>query len=321
MPHVEVTDVNVLSAHPEWEEYLQFYRVIPDWQLRENTAAPAGLFMAETPKVIAQALRAGLRPQSLLLPESFVSASFKGCSAAPPEGCSSASSEGCPSVSSEENPWSGILWQFEHRWPEAPVFVVAKEVFSSITGYKTIRGGLAVFERPALLTVEELLGGFTGDVQRVAVLEDVGNYRNIGSAFRAAASFGIDAVLVTHSCHDPLYRRAARESKGAVLQIPWTRIGTEQHWAAEGVPLLHRLGFKVAALALRDDTLSLDALELATCEKLALVLGTEGEGLAEETIALCDYTVKIPMAHEVDSLNVAAASAVAFWELSSKLRP
>lgn len=304
MPHIEVTDVNVLSAHPEWEEYLQFYKAIPDWQLRESSAAPSGLFMAETPKVVACALRAGLRPQSLLLPMSFMS-TFR---------------EGCGAVVSEKDTWPDILQQFEGGCPEAPVFVVDEEIFANITGYKIIRGGLAVFERPVLLTIEALLGDLPGDIQRVAVLEDVGNYRNIGSAFRAAASFGIDAVLVTHSCHDPLYRRAARESKGAVLQVPWTRIGSEQYWAAEGIPLLHNLGFKVAALALRDDTLSLDAAELATCEKLALVLGTEGEGLAEETIELCDYTVKIPMAHEVDSLNVAAASAVAFWELSPKAR-
>lgn len=156
------------------------------------------------------------------------------------------------------------------------------------------------------------------DARRIAVLEDVGNYANIGSAFRAAHAFGIDAVLVTPSCHDPLFRRASRTSQGTVLQVPWTRIGTAAPMAAEGVPLLHAAGFKVAALALEDRSLALGDPRLAKCERLAMVLGTEGAGLFPSTIAACDYTVKIPMAHGVDSLNVAAASAVAFWELRAR---
>ena len=138
------------------------------------------------------------------------------------------------------------------------------------------------------------------------------------SAFRAAHAFGIDAVLVTPSCHDPLFRRASRTSQGTVLQVPWTRIGTQRQWAAEGIPLLHAAGFKVAALALEDRSLALGDPQLAACERLAMVLGTEGAGLFPSTIAACDYTVKIPMAHGVDSLNVAAASAVAFWELRAR---
>ena len=156
--------------------------------------------------------------------------------------------------------------------------------------------------------------------RRVAVLEDVANYTNIGAAFRSAAALGIDAVLVTPSCHDPLYRRAARVSMGTVFQVPWTRIGRERDWAAEGVPLLRSLGFSTAALALADNALSLHDARLRACERLALVLGTEGDGLAPSTVAACDYVVRIPMDHGVDSLNVAAASAVAFWELRTKWR-
>ena len=187
--------------------------------------------------------------------------------------------------------------------PDCPVLCVPDSLFSQVTGYKIVRGPVAAFERPALPD---------------AVLEDVGNYANIGSAFRAAHAFGIDAVLVTPSCHDPLFRRASRTSQGTVLQVPWTRVGTQRQWAAEGIPLLHAAGFKVAALALEDRSLALGDPQLAACERLAMVLGTEGAGLFSSTIAACDYTVKIPMAHGVDSLNVAAASAVAFWELRAR---
>ena len=178
------------------------------------------------------------------------------------------------------------------------------------------RGALAAFERPPLPCVEDLLAS----AHRVAVLEDVTNYTNIGAVFRSAAALGIDAVLVTPSCHDPLYRRAARVSMGTVFQVPWTRIGSVRDWATEGVPLLRSLGFATAALALADDAIYLHDARLRDCERLALVLGTEGDGLAASTIAASDYTVKIPMDHDVDSLNVAAASAVAFWELRTKWR-
>ena len=175
-----------------------------------------------------------------------------------------------------------------------------------------MRGALAAFARPALPTVEEVLEG----VRRIAVLEDVTNYANMGAIFRSAAALGIDAVLVTPACHDPYYRRCARVSMGAVFQVPWTRIGDEQAWATAGIPLLHDLGFSVASLALRDDSMGLEELANLGCDKLALVLGTEGDGLADETIALSDYTVRIPMAHGVDSLNVAACAAIAFWEIT-----
>lgn len=185
-----------------------------------------------------------------------------------------------------------------------PIYVAPKTLFKEITGYEVVRSALAVFERPSLPNATELLDGL--GARRVAVLEDIGNSTNIG------------AIFVTPSCHDPLFRRAARVSMGTVFQVPWTRIGSVQSWAGEGIPLLHDLGFKVAAMALSDESISLDDEALRSCEKLAIVLGTEGEGLSQATIDASDYTVKIPMAHDVDSLNVAAASAVAFWELRAR---
>ena len=150
------------------------------------------------------------------------------------------------------------------------------------------------------------------------MLENVTNHTNIGAIFRSAAALGIDAVLVTPSCHDPYYRRAARVSMGTVFQVPWTRIGSGADWACDGMPLLHEHGFTTCALALSDDSIRLQDDRLKKCDKLALVLGTEGDGLAARTIAACDCTVRIPMSHDVDSLNVAAASAVAFWELRAE---
>ena len=159
------------------------------------------------------------------------------------------------------------------------------------------------------------------DARLVAVLEDIRNHTNVGAIFRSAAALGVDAVLVSPACYDPLYRRAVRVSMGTVFQVPWTRIGTNPHdWATEGVPLLHSLGFKTAAMALSDDAIALDDPQLKACEKLALVFGTEGDGLAASTISTCDFTVRIPMQHGVDSLNVAASSAVAFWELRHRAR-
>ena len=209
-----------------------------------------------------------------------------------------------------------------HGWQpdDIPLFVAPDEVLKKLTGFELTRGALAAFRRPRQKSVEELLSG----ARLVAVLENITNHTNVGAIFRSAAALGVDAVLVTPACYDPLYRRAVRVSMGTVFQVPWTRIGSEASgtpghpsaaWADEGIPLLHRLGFKTAALALSDDSIWLDDPQLAREERLAVVLGTEGDGLAPETIARCDYTVKIPMMHGVDSLNVAAASAVAFWEL------
>lgn len=195
--------------------------------------------------------------------------------------------------------------------PDAPVFVATAEERAKVTGYQSTKGPLAAFRRPPAPSIEALLK----DARRIAILEDITNFTNIGAIFRSAAALGIDAVLVTPACHDPLYRRASRVSMGTVFQVPWTYIGSSREWTAEGMPLLRELGFKTAALALSDDSIPLQDKRLQECEKLALVLGTEGDGLAQSTIAACDYTVRIPMDHEVDSLNVAAASAVAFWEL------
>ena len=255
------------------------YARVRDADLAAWPDASAGLFMAESRVVIAAAIEAGVRPRSFLVSESWAD------DAAP------------------------LARKLLALHPDCPALCVPDSLFSQVTGYKIVRGPVAAFERPAQLLAS---------ARRIAVLEDVGNYANIGSAFRAAHAFGIDAVLVTHSCHDPLFRRASRTSQGTVLQVPWTRIGTQRQWAAEGIPLLHAAGFKVAALALEDRSLALGDPRLAECERLAMVLGTEGAGLFPSTIVVCDYTVKIPMAHGVDSLNVAAASAVAFWELRAK---
>ena len=245
-----------------------------------------GLFIAESLKVIERAQASGARVRSMLLPEKLIDATM-------------------PAI---ERALDGDA--------DVPVYVAPKALFKKITGYEVVRSALAVFERPALPSVPEVAAA-TG-ARRIAVLEDIGNSTNIGAIFRSAAALSIDAVLVTPSCHDPLFRRAARVSMGTVFQVPWTRIGSEQAWAEEGVPLLHDLGFKVAAMALSGDSVPIDDAQLASEGKLAIVLGTEGEGLADATIAAADYTVRIPMAHQVDSLNVAAASAVAFWELRAR---
>ena len=214
----------------------------------------------------------------------------------------------------------------DHRWlrhdraiidrileadPETPVFLATPAQFREITGYEVVRGALACFERPAPPSIERVING----ARRVAILEDVTNYANMGAIFRSAAALGMDAVLVSPSCHDPYYRRCARVSMGAVFQVPWARIEGGRDWAPELLPRLRAAGFTSVAMALRDDSMSLRDPRLASAERLAIVLGTEGDGLLDSTIAACDCTVCIPMAHQVDSLNVAAAAAIAFWEL------
>ena len=197
------------------------------------------------------------------------------------------------------------------RFPDVDVLRVSHETFQAVTGYQVTRGALAAFERKAAPDLRVILA----ESRCVAVVEDVTNYTNMGSIFRSAAALGVDAVLVTPGCHDPLYRRASRVSMGTVFQVPWTRIGEDSDWAKDGVSLLHEFGYTVLAFALEEDSLSLRAPELKELDRVAIVLGTEGEGLRASTIAACDHTVLIPMRHKVDSLNVAAASAVAFWEL------
>ncbi len=203
------------------------------------------------------------------------------------------------------------------RCGDIPVYTAEFDVLTQLTGFKLTRGMLCAMYRPKLPTVQEVCKG----AKRVAVLENVVNPTNIGAIFRSAAALNMDAVLLTPECSNPLYRRAIRVSMGTVFQVPWTFLCEEKKvfaWKEDGVKLLHNLGFKTAALALRDDSVSIDDAALMAEDKLAVILGTEGDGLASSTIADCDYTVKIPMSHGVDSLNVAAASAVAFWQLGNK---
>ena len=244
---------------------------------------PRGMFIGESQRVIERALDAGVVPLSLLVDETWRAHD------------------------------AHVIERVLAANPEAPVFCATAQQFHDITGYQVTRGSLACFARLELPSVDEVLAG----ARRVAVLEDVTNYANMGAIFRSAAALGMDAVLVSPSCHDPLYRRAARVSMGCVFQVPWTRLDGEREWAPTWVPRLRELGFTTAALALREDSVALNGPELAAADKLALVLGTEGEGLFQSTIDACDYTVMIPMAHGVDSLNVAVTAGIAFWELGT----
>lgn len=258
------------------------YVRLTDVQLRSRIEPERAVFIAESPEVIGRALDGGMEPLSLVTARKYL----------------------------DTLDW--LLAKMEARAPEAPVFVLPLEQIAQLTGFELTRGALAAFRRPPERSAGEVCEG----ARLVAVLEDIRNHTNVGAAFRSAAALGADAVLVTPACYDPFYRRAVRVSMGTVFQVPWARIGTDPHdWAAEGVPLLHRLGFTTAAMALRDDALPLDDPRLKQAERLALVFGTEGDGLAASTLARCDFTVRIPMAHGVDSLNVAASTAVAFWEL------
>jgi len=258
------------------------YARLTDVQLRSRIEPANAVFIAESAEVIGRALDGGMQPLSLLTAEKYL-----------------------PSLDK-------VLAKLQQAAPEAPVFVAPEDELQKLTGFELTRGALAAFRRPPELPVEEVVR----DAHLVAVLEDIRNHTNVGAIFRSAAALGVDAVLVTPACYDPLYRRAVRVSMGTVFQVPWARIGTNAHnWAREGVPLLRELGFTTAAMALSDDSIPLDDPRLKANGKLALVFGTEGDGLAASTISNCDYTVRIPMQHGVDSLNVAASSAVAFWEL------
>lgn len=261
---------------------LDVYARLTENQLVNRADPGNALFIAESPKVIERALDDGYEPVSLLMEKKHI-----------------------------EGQASGVI----SRCGDVPVFTAPLPVLTQLTGFPLTRGVLCAMRRRALPSVEEVCAG----AKVIAVLEDVMNPTNVGAIFRSAAALGIDAVLLTPACSDPLYRRAVRVSMGTVFQIPWTRLGSQpSDWPENGMNRLHALGFRTAALALRDDSVSIDDPSLAAEEKLALVLGTEGEGLADCTIASCDYTVRIPMSHGVDSLNVAAASAVAFWQLGRR---
>ena len=261
---------------------LDVFTRLTEAQLRNHLEAEKGIFIAESPKVITRALDAGCEPLSLLMERKHIDG------------------QGRDIIS---------------RCGDIPVYTADREVLADLTGYALTRGVLCAMRRPPLPSVEELCAG----ARRVAVLEGIVDSTNIGAIFRSAAALRMDAVLVTPTCSDPLYRRAVRVSMGTVFQVPWTRIGDQPaDWPEAGLERLRALGFKTAAMALRDDSVSIEDPRLAAEERLAIVLGTEGDGLAKHTIAGCDYTVRIPMAHGVDSLNVAAASAVAFWELRAR---
>lgn len=261
---------------------LDAYARLTEVQLRNRLEPEKGIFIAESIKVIDRALAAAYEPISFLMEEKWLDAS------------------------------TGVIDRVQS---DVPVFVLPADELKRLTGFELTRGILAAMRRPVLPSFENLLA----DAHRVAVLEGVVDHTNVGAIFRSAAALGIDAVLVTPSCCDPLYRRAVRVSMGTVFQVPWTRIGsTVEDWPEAGLALLRSLGFATAAFALTDESLSIDDVRLHACDRLAMVFGTEGDGLAQSTIARCDYTVKIPMAHGVDSLNVAAASAVAFWELRER---
>ena len=258
---------------------LDVFARLTEAQLRSRRAPERALFIAESPKVIGHALDAGYEPVSLLMERRQL-----------------------------EGPARDIL----ARCGDVPLYTAGRDTLAALTGYELTRGVLCAMRRPSLPAVEELCAG----ARRVAVLEGIVDSTNVGAIFRSAAALNMDAVLINPSCCDPLCRRAVRVSMGTVFQVPWGQLGeTPADWPEKGMDILHSLGFKTAAMALSDRSVSIDDEQLAKEPKLAIVLGTEGDGLAAGTIASCDYTVKIPMSHGVDSLNVAAASAVAFWQL------
>lgn len=262
-------------AAPELDIYARYTEV----QLLNRHEPEKGLFIAESPKVIERALDAGCVPISILVERKHIEGQAKDIIA---------------------------------RCGEIPVYTAEFEVLTKLTGFQLTRGMLCAMRRPKLPSIEEVCTG----THHIAILENVMNPTNVGAIFRSAAALNMDAVLLTPACSNPLYRRAIRVSMGTVFQVPWTFLEDQaSQWPEQGIQYLHELGFKTAAMALSDDSVTIDDPKLLTEEKLAIILGTEGDGLTASTISNCDYTVRIPMSHGVDSLNVAAASAVAFWQL------
>lgn len=285
---LNILEINDFSA-PE----LDIYARRTEAQLINKDNPEAGLFIAESPKVIGRALDAGYIPVSALVEKHQM----------------------------EENEETRqILTRFEDT--DVPIFTAEFGVLTKLTGFKLTRGMLCAMKRKPLLNYQDMCAG----KDRIVILENVMNPTNVGAIFRSAAALNMDAVFLTPGCSDPLYRRASRVSMGTVFQIPWTfiqdnnemRCQREIFWPRQAITELREMGYKTAALALTDDSVGIDNPELMQEEKLAIILGTEGEGLMDRTIEMCDYTVKIPMSHDVDSLNVAAASAVAFWQLGKK---
>ncbi len=272
-----IIEINDLSS-PE----LDVFARLTEAQLRNRLEPEKGIFIAESPKVIHQALEAGCEPLSLLM---------------------------------ERRHLTGDAGEILSRCGEIPVYTGDRETLAALTGYALTRGVLCALRRPLLPSAEALCRS----ARRLAVLEGIVDTTNLGAIFRSAAALHMDGVLLTPTCCDPLCRRSVRVSMGTVFQIPWTRIGSRpDEWPEKGLSLLHSMGFQTAAMALTASALPVDDPRLMREDKLAIVLGTEGDGLSPGTIASCDYTVQIPMAHGVDSLNVAAASAVAFWQLRAR---
>ncbi len=258
---------------------LDVYARLHESQLLHYYEPDLGIFIAESPKVIERALYAGYEPLSFLTEKKHIDGQAK---------------------------------ELLLRFPNIPIYTAESCVLTKLTGFELTRGLLCAMRRRPLPDIRTICAS----ARRIAILENVVNPTNIGAIFRSAAALNMDAILLTPACSDPLYRRASRVSMGTVFQIPWTYLDSKTAaWPEQGIAILKEMGFKTAAMALSDQSVRIDDPNLLSEEKLAIVLGTEGDGLAQNTIADCDYTVKIPMSHQVDSLNVAAASAVAFWQL------
>ena len=342
MPYIQIDSLD--------DPRLDAYARLTEAQLRNKLEPEKGIFIAESIKVIDRALEGGMVPVSVLMTPHWLDAAADVVTRIEAAGVAAKANERTGAAAGfggieESDEAKGAGNAEVTRTAEGagdaegtcaaddgvPIFVAPEDELKKLTGFALTRGILCAMRRPQLPSVEELIeqiareksaamGCAPEDVRlRVAVLEGIVDHTNVGAIFRSAAALGVDAVLVTPTCCDPLYRRAVRVSMGTVFQVPWTRIGENVHeWPAAGLERLHALGFKTAAMALSDDSIPLGAPELAQHKRLALVFGTEGDGLAQHTIAGCDYTVRIPMKHHVDSLNVAAASAVAFWELCGR---
>ena len=282
---IEIKDFNA----PE----LDVYARLTEAQLLNKDHPEDGMFIAESPKVIGRALDSGYTPVSVLVERRQLE---------------------------ENDETRQVLRRYENT--DIPIYTADFDVLAKLTGFKLTRGMLCAMYRRPLQNYLELCVGKS----RIAILENVMNPTNVGAIFRSAAALRMEAVLLTPGCSDPLYRRASRVSMGTVFQVPWTSVQDDNEircqreilWPKQAITELKQMGYKTAALALTDDSVSIDDPDLMQEEKLAVILGTEGDGLMKETMELCDYTVKIPMAHEVDSLNVAAASAVAFWQLGKR---
>lgn len=248
-------------------------------QLRSKIESERGVFIAESPTVIEVALDSGCEPIALLTDEKLI---------------------------------NGAVAKIIERCSDVPIYTATKDVLENLTGFALTRGALCAMKRPPMPSLDELLK----DARTVAVLENIADSTNIGAIFRSAAALGVDAVLVTPDCCDPLCRRAVRVSMGTIFRVPWCEIGEDHNdWRENGPALLRKHGFKTAAMALTEDSVNIDDPALMAEEKVAVILGTEGTGLSKTTIKNSDYTVMIPMANEVDSLNVAAAGVIAFWQL------